>query len=138
MSNEYTVILTHKRETIGYAVDSEDAVLAAQRTHAVYPGCKIHCIHYSNIPGRYALRSESESQGSETQAGWWSGTFGWTDLDTSSRFNLDEVRATPMPLSIGMDAHWKFVADMNTVSAHAARKIHSLARSIIPKAHWAF
>ena len=140
---KYTVILTHKRETLGFVADSEDAVRAVQLANAAYPGCRIHCVHYSNISGHYAIRSESESRGSETQAGWWSSVFGWTDLDTSTRFNLDELQATPLPLSIGMDASWKFVAGKDSVSeiinaANSVRSNHLMGRRIIPKDSWAF
>ncbi|WP_148208614.1 hypothetical protein [Acidithiobacillus ferrooxidans] len=138
MTHKYTVILTHKRETLGFVADAEDAVRAVQLANAAYPGCRMHCVHYSSIHGHYAIRSESESRGSEPQSGWWSGTFGWTDLDSSTRFNLDELRATPLPLSKGADASWKFVAGKDSDAANSVRSNHLIGRRIIPKDSWAF
>ena len=60
------------------------------------------------LDGELIIFSASEAMQSEERAGFWSHTFGWTTLETATRFGADSG-AVSLPASIGMDAAWMLV-----------------------------
>jgi hypothetical protein len=85
---------------------AEDDDHAVEQAENAYPGCEI----ISHFPFDYTtlcyvIYSPNESAVNDG-AGFWSNQYGWTELDSATRFSCYEKQTLDLPVSTGQDARW--------------------------------
>lgn len=93
-----------------YQCYATNARHAWEQTQNAYPGCVIinHCFDLPGSP--FVILSHREvaqsSRANTTCSGFWRNENGWVDLESATRFTVQDRLLLELPVSSGMDAQW--------------------------------